>query len=60
MKTIQHALVALGYSLTVDGVIGPVTMGAIEDALANVKTESAQRPADGLGRANLLASRMQE
>ena len=48
-----RSLVALGYSLTVDGVIGPVTMGAIEDALANVKTESAQRPPDGLGRANL-------
>ena len=47
MKLYEHALVALGYSLTVDSVIGPVTMGAIEDALANVKTESAQRPADG-------------
>ena len=60
MKTIQHALWELGYSLTVDGVIGPVTIGAIEDALANVKNQSAQRPADGLGGANLLASGMQQ
>ena len=56
VKTIQRALQDLGYSLNVDGVIGPVTVGAIEDALANVKNQSAQRPADQLGGANLLAS----
>jgi hypothetical protein len=60
VKAIQHALRDLGYSLTVDGVIGPITMGAIQDALANVKNQSAQRPADGLGGANLLASGMQQ
>ena len=39
VKAIQHALQDLGYSLNVDGVIGPITMGAIEDALANVKNQ---------------------
>ena len=60
VKAIQHALQDLGYSLNVDGVIGPLTMGAIEDALANVKNQSAQRPADQLGGPNLLASGMKQ
>ena len=60
VKAIQHALQDLGYSLNVDGVIGPLTMGAIEDALANVKNQSAQRPADRLGGPNLLASGMKQ
>ena len=67
VKDIQHALQDLGYSLNVDGVIGPITMSAIEGALANVKNQSAnvknqsaQRPADQLVGANLLASGMQQ
>jgi polysaccharide export outer membrane protein len=56
VKAIQQALQDLGYSLSVDGVIGPITMSAIEDALANVKTQSAQRPADRLGGPHVLAS----
>jgi polysaccharide export outer membrane protein len=58
VKAIQHALQDLGYSLNVDGVIGPITMSAIEEALANVKNQSAQRPANQLGGPNLLASGM--
>ena len=56
--TASIALLSNGYSLAVDGRIGPQTLAAIADALARVKNKSADGDA-GMPAQDLLASGLQ-